>query len=137
MRNKLNTLGDKKISYDLSISDLMVAVSCIFLLFLTIVIIELNRQNAKYEEKNGKAGEYIDMQKELKKALEEEFRDDFREDKWDAYISDDLTIHFRDEQIMFAPNSTEVTDGFKSILDDFFPRLINVLADKEFSDNIL
>ena len=137
MRNRINRSEKSGTSYDLSISDLMAALSCVFLLFLAITIIELNHQKAKYEEKNGKAGEYIDMQKDLRKALENEFYNDFKSDKWNAYISDDLTIHFRDEQIMFAPNSTEVTEEFKNILDDFFPRLINQLSNEKFRDNIL
>lgn len=137
MRNRINKAKKAETSYDLSISDLMAALSCVFLLFLAITIIELNHQKAKYEEKNGRAGEYIDMQKDLKIALEKEFQNDFKPDRWNAYISDDLTIHFRDEEIMFAPNSTELTEKFKTILDDFFPRLINQIADEKFRDNIL
>ncbi len=137
MRNRINKTDKTGTSYDLSISDLMASLSCVFLLFLAITIVQLNNQKAKYEEKNGKAGEYIDMQKDLKKALEEEFFSDFKSDKWNAYISDDLTIHFRDEQIMFAPNSTEVKVEFKSILDEFFPRLINQLGKEKFRNNIL
>lgn len=137
MRNRINKAENTGTSYDLSISDLMAALSCVFLLFLAITIIELNHQKAKYEEKNGRAGEYIDMQKDLKIALEKEFQREFKSDMWNAYISDDLTIHFRDEQIMFAPNSTELTEKFKSILNDFFPRLINQLGNERFRENIL
>lgn len=135
MRNRINKSEKTGTSYDLSISDLMAALSCVFLLFLAITVIELNHQKAKYEEKNGKAGEYINMQKELKEALEDEFKDDF--DKWNAYISDDLTIHFRDINVLFEPNDDIVRDNLKMILDSLFPRLVYIICSDKFRDDIL
>lgn len=156
MRNRINKAEKTGTSYDLSISDLMAAISCVLILLLAIVALdlnfqkkkyeesntvidrltsELNEQKLKYEEKNGKAGEYINMQKDLKEALETEFRSDF--EKWDAYISDDLTIHFRDINVLFEKNDDTVRQNLKVILDSLFPRLIKIIMADKFRDEIV
>ena len=135
MRNRLVKKTNSSSSFDLSISDLMAALCCIFLLFLAITSIELTNQKKKYEVKNGRAGEYIMKQKELKKALDAEFEDDF--EKWNAYISDDLTIHFRDINVLFEPNDDMVRENLKVILDSLFPRLIEIISNDRFRDDIL
>ncbi len=135
MRNRIIKKNASSSSYDLSISDLMTALCCIFLLFLAVTTVELNKQKQVYQIKNGRAGEYVSMQNDLLEALREEFKDDFP--KWKAYISDDLTIHFQDIEVMFVKNTSEITDKFKLILTDFFPRLIAVVSRDEFKDNIL
>ena len=40
-----------------------------------------------------------------------------------------LTISFREPKIQFATGSSEVKNQFKDILDDFYPRYLNVLWD--------
>lgn len=129
-------------NYDLSISDLMSALCGIFLLFIAVStmnlqkqISDLQKEKAEYTAKNSLAEKYSEMQKNLHDDIEKEFKNEFK--KWNAYISDDLTIHFNDINILFAPDSPELKDGFKIILNSFFPRLINVLAKKEYVDEIL
>ena len=129
-------------NYDLSISDLMSALCGIFLLFIAVStmnlqkqISDLQKEKAEYTAKNSLAEKYSEMQKNLHDDIENEFKKEFK--KWNAYISDDLTIHFNDINILFAPDSSELKDGFKVILNTFFPRLINVLAKKEYVDEIL
>ena len=142
MRSKLYKPQAESGNYDLSISDLMSALCCIFLLVLSVFILQLNKQKAKYEQekaeytaKNSLAEKYSEMQKNLHDDIENEFKEEFK--TWNAYISDDLTIHFNDIRILFAPDRPELKDDFKTILNSFFPRLINVLAKEEYVDEIL
>ena len=135
MRNHLMKKASSADSFDLSISDLMAALCCVFLLFLAISSIEMTKQKERYEIKNGRAGEYIMKQRELKEVLSAEFKEDF--ERWNAYITDDLTIHFRDINVLFEPNDDVVRQKLKVILDSLFPRLIDIISDDRFRDDIL
>lgn len=80
-RIKTETQGG---SYDLSISDLMAALCCIFLMSLGVTILRLNNQKAEFEkqideysEQNKTVENYRNMQKKLYDALKTEFQKDF------------------------------------------------------------
>ncbi|MCR5125138.1 MAG: hypothetical protein K6B43_08100 [Treponema sp.] len=132
MRSRIHKITNTSVSYDLSISDLMSALCCIFLLFLSVTVLEFNTKKNEYEVTTG---QYRDMQKELKREIDKEFDEDFK--KWNAYVSDDLTIHFQDQSLMFKDFDDELTQNFKDILTDLFPRLILILSNERFYEKIL
>lgn len=121
-------------SYDLSISDLMSALCCVFLLFLCVVSIQLNRQRAEYAKKNALAEQYAAMQASLYDSFNAEFTD---LDKWNVDITPDLTFHFRDADVLFGKDSANLTAGFRKLLRDFFPRMVDVIMQDEYRDAIL
>lgn len=71
---------------------------------------------------------------DLYTALNNEFAPDF--DKWDAELDKDtLTFRFKNPSLMFARGSSQISENYKEILDDFFPRYINIL--KDYSSEII
>lgn len=124
-------------SYDLSISDLMAALCCIFILFLIFVIHRLNEEKKEFEIKNGVATEFRLKQKDLYDAIYKEFRDDL--EKWEAEIElekGNILVKFTKDSMMFEPEKAELKDGFKVVLDDFFPRLVTILEDPKYKGDI-
>lgn len=121
-------------SYDLSISDLMAALCCIFLVFLSKTVLQLNLQKAEYAAKNEVAEDYRNMQSSLYQNLFDEFETDFK--KWNLTLTPDLTFHFKDDDALFKKDSAELQLQFEKILDDFFPRLIKVISNENYADKI-
>ena len=135
MRTRRLKISELAASYDLSISDLMAALCCIFLLFLAVTIIRLNQQKAEYTAKNGVAESYRSMQTSLYADLQNEFKDDL--EKWNAYITPDLTIHFKNSETLFEADKYDLKPTFEHILDDLFPRLSKILTKDDYVDEIL
>jgi len=71
---------------------------------------------------------------ELYDVLNKEFKKDFI--KWNAQLDEDtLTFRFKDPAMMFTRGSTKINEKYKEILDEFFPKYINIL--KNYSDEIV
>lgn len=135
MRTRKNSTDENTASYDLSISDLMAALCGIFVLILIAVIYQLNQSQQEYATKNAKAAEYYTMQNELYLDLTNEFKEDL--DVWNAEIDKEtLTIRFKDSNVLFEPNKADLKPGFEKILSSFFPRLIQVLQNESYLDEI-
>ena len=62
---------------------------------------------------------YSDLRVQLYEDLKSEFKDDIG--KWHASITPDLAIHFQEPDVQFDTGQAVVKDGFKAILDSFFP----------------
>ncbi|OJF77350.1 MAG: hypothetical protein BKP49_02485 [Treponema sp. CETP13] len=134
MRTRKTFSEKENSSFDLSISDLMAALCGIFALIMIVVIVQLNLSKSEYVSKNKKAEEYYSMQNNLYKELTEEFKDDL--EKWNAEITPDLTIRFTDSEVLFEPDKAILKNSFKTILSNFFPRLITVLKQDDYKNEI-
>ena len=107
----------------ISIADMMAG---LMVVFLFIAIINLKSQYDKIKT-------FEILQDNIYNKLYEEFKDDL--EKWTAEIDKDtLTVSFREPRIQFDTGSSVVKDKFKLILNDFFPRYLDVLY--EFYQNI-
>lgn len=138
MRTRRVKVNFSSSSYSLSISDLMSALCCIFLLFLAITVYKLNQQKREYQQKNELATQYKNKQEDLYKALEKEFSIDLN--RWGADISNvdgAIRIRFTDDSFMFAGGSEILTPEFETVLSDFFGRLIKVIGQDYFCNDIL
>lgn len=119
--------SDEPTNYDLSISDLMAALLLIFILLLSTQLLQIKQQAEGYKNK----------QKELVDILKKEFSTDLK--KWHAEIDEhNITIRFIEPEIKpaeikseiivgFKPESAILTNDFKHILSDFFPRYVQVI----------
>lgn len=134
MRTRKQYTDRETSNFDLSISDLMSALCGIFALVMICVVFQLNTTKAEYNSKNKKAEEYYSKQRELYEDLSEEFKDDLN--KWNAEITKDLTIRFKDSNVLFEPWKANLRPTFKNVLDDFFPRLIVLLENSEYKNEI-
>lgn len=118
--------------YWASISDLMSGLMMIFLL----IAIAYMHNIAQGQQKIKKiAVTYHEAQVALYEKLNEEFKLDLP--KWQAVIDrETLSIQFFEPDILFQTGKADVTPKFKEILDDFFPRYLNIIFSEEFKDTI-
>jgi len=116
----------------ISISDLMAG---LMMIFLFIAISYMNNLQLRAKQIRNIAVAYQEMRDNLYEDLYEEFKDDLP--KWKAEIeSTTLTVRFNEPEVLFPVNSPIVTDRFKDILDDFFPRYLGILSCSKYRDSI-
>jgi outer membrane protein OmpA-like peptidoglycan-associated protein len=117
--------------FDLSISDLMSALLMIFVLLLIGTMLKLQEE---FESKSNVAERYQELQVDLYNDLYIEFENDLY--IWKAEIDSTLTIRFKEPEVLFDAGRSELSWAFLKILDDFFPRYINVLQRDKYIDHI-
>ncbi|KZN67517.1 OmpA family protein [Pseudoalteromonas luteoviolacea] len=114
----------------LSISDLMAGLMMVFL-FIAIVFM---RHTMKENEKiKSVAVAYQENQVAIYDSLMKEFEKDL--EKWGAEIDKEtLAFNFQSPDVLFDGGEIDIKPRFARILDDFFPRYLNVL--KPFRSSI-
>ena len=106
-----------------SVSDLMAGLMVIFL-FVAITYIRpvVETQNRIRDI----VVAWKDSEVEIRDALQREFRNDLP--RWHAELdSKTLSIRFKAPDVLFDAGTASLQPEFRSILDDFFPRYLNVL----------
>lgn len=114
----------------LPVSDLMAGLMMVFM-FVAIAFM----RNAWIEKEHVRevAVAYQENQVALYRALQEEFENDL--EAWEAEIDEaTLSFTFQSPDVLFSTGSTGLQERFKDILEDFFPRYLDVLM--KFSDSI-
>lgn len=111
----------------MGVSDLMAGLMMVFLFisvtFMRYVLIEKDRIQEI-------AVTYQNTQVAIYEQLVEEFEDDL--EQWEAEINKDtLSFEFKSPEVLFAVNEIEIQPRFQEILDDFFPRYLDVLDNFE------
>ena len=115
-----------------SISDLMAG---LMLMFMFIAIIYMLHANEERRRMKLVAITYRELQKSLYDDLLEEFKNDLG--RWDAQIiKSTLTVRFKEPEVLFSQGSSEVSQRFKAILRDFFPRYMAVLYNDKYRNSI-
>jgi len=118
--------------FALSIGDLMAALLLIFVLLLTTTLLMLQEE---FEKKSDVAERYTAVKENLYKQLLIEFKDDLK--KWNAELDPkELSMRFKEPKVLFEYDKYTLREGFKDIIDNFFPRYIKVLTMSEFKDAI-
>ena len=97
------------------VSDLMAALMLIFM-FIAIMYID-----TVVSEKS----ESRDECAKIHGLLESEFRSDFFD--WNVELLEDLTIRFRNPEILFEAGKADIRPKFEEILRDFFPRYMGAI----------
>lgn len=116
----------------MSISDLM---SVLMMIFLFISIVYIRSVNLEKNKITSIARTYETTQVEITNDLKKEFTKNLQ--IWNAvFDSLALSIRFENPEILFKVGSAELNDHFKSILDSFFPRFIQILTDPKYKDDI-
>jgi len=120
------------------LSDLMTGLMMIFMLVAIVFMIQVKRDEAKIVDTQKKVKDiallYTDLRGQLYQELASEFKNDFG--KWRASIKPDLSIRFEEPSVQFDTGASLVKDGFKSILDSFFPRYVKILRSPKYSEAI-
>ena len=116
----------------ISISDMMAGLMVIFLFIAISYMLHVRADKEKIEQI---AVTYEKLQSDLYTDLEEEFKNDLN--KWNAVLNKQtLSIRFKEPEVLFESGSAEVRAPFKKILDDFFPRYIQILRRSKYIDDI-
>lgn len=107
----------------ISVSDLMSSLMMVFL-FISIALM----RHALIERNKIKevAVAYQNNQVALYDALQQEFKLDLK--RWNAEIDrDTLSFEFKSPDILFSNGSANINPQFRNVLNDFFPRYMQVL----------
>ncbi|RKU22695.1 cell envelope biogenesis protein OmpA [Candidatus Poribacteria bacterium] len=126
-----------------SISDVMAGLMVIFLFIAISYMVNANRETERFkretEELNRlkeEVASLIDVYRNSQRAVSEEFQREFGDDMetWTGSLfPETLSIRFKKP---FAQGKAEVPNSFKSVLQDFFPRYIEILTKSEYIDKI-
>lgn len=113
--------------YWIALSDVMTALMLLFLLISVVYMIKVE-DSVKIPK----------IFKETSQGLSDRLNKEFQKDlhAWGAVIDKDLTIRFSQPDILFTTGSAQLSQKFKSILDDFFPRYLKIMMEDEFINNI-
>lgn len=107
----------------LTVSDLMAGLMMVFLFIAIVFMMNTQKENDKIKDV---AVAYQQNQVAIYEALQTEFKDDLN--KWGANIDKEtLAFSFQSPDVLFANNETTLSEAYKNILNDFFPRYIDVL----------
>ena len=114
------------------LSDLMTGLMVLFLLIAVTYMARVESDASRIREV---AVAYTETRDALYEDLLAEFKDDLP--KWKADLNRaDLSIRFKDPDILFANGSSELKPEFQQILRDFFPRYERILASPKYRDSI-
>lgn len=136
--SKSKTLSDDN-PFSLSLGDLMAGLLLIFILLLSFVMLNLAEETSRIDEIQEEMlyifTEYVKKHANLYKDLNSEFENDLP--KWNAELDKKkLSVRFKEPRVLFEQGEAEVKFAFKEILDDFFPRYINILLRSDYIDDI-
>ena len=111
----------------MSVSDLMTGLMIIFL-FIAIAYMRQGQENQTV------LTDYVETRNKLHDKLQSEFKD--RPEDWQLVIGKDLSMKFNNPEVLFATGSAELTPKFKSILDEFLPKYIDILINDSLCTRI-
>lgn len=116
----------------IAVSDLMGGLMMVFLLISVIYMVQLEVESRKIKDV---AILYDHLRTQLYNDLEEEFREDLP--RWGAELNRDLSLRFYDTDVLFAHGDDAIKPAFKDILDDFFPRYVDIIASDKYRNDII
>lgn len=98
------------------VSDLMALLMLIFVFIAVIFVRTVVNQEKVFQEECD----------EIYRVLDVEFRDDFS--NWQVELLKDLTIRFKNPEVLFLSGSDEIRPNFQKILSAFFPRYMQAVV---------
>jgi len=111
-------------SHWLSVADLMAGLMMVFLFVAIALMMDAFIERDKIKQV---AVAYQENQMAIYEALHEEFKGDL--ERWNAEIDEDtLTVTFKSPKVLFKTGEINLSDKYKLLLFDFFPRYMDVLA---------
>lgn len=112
----------------ITLSDMMTWLMLVFLLISILFIAEVKKNE---ENKKRILVEYNNVKSELYKDLKKAFEE--KESEWNMTIQDNLTVKFNNDDVLFLPNNTNLTNWFKIILDDFIPKYLDIITNNKYN----
>ncbi len=115
----------------LSISDMMSGLMLIFMFISMSYMLQVESDKDKMKEI---AVAYNKDKKELNRDLNKIFEKDLK--RWNAEITKDNIVRFNAPEVLFATGKSNLSSEFQSILDQFFPKYIDLLSSKKYKNTI-
>lgn len=112
----------------MSVSDLMTGLMIIFLFVAVAYMIQVKDSESVLRE-------YIETKQHLHQKLVNEFKGDTAE--WKMVVGRDLSMKFKEPEVLFAQGSGEIKPKFMQILDEFIPRYLDILLTDTFKNRII
>lgn len=125
--------------FSLSLGDLMAGLLLIFILVLSFTMLDL-MEKEKRDDKLQQVllkifTDYADLRGDLYIALETEFEEDLQ--RWNAVLDNQtLSLRFKEPEVLFEQGKADVRSDFKEMLDDFFPRYVQILKQPKYVEAI-
>ncbi len=113
------------------LSDLMTGLMMFFMLLAVSYMLKVEADARKVRQI---AVLYDQLRTDLYNDLEAEFKGDL--DRWGAELDRDLTVRFKEPDVLFDTGSSAIKPRFRRILDDFFPRYVAILRSDKYRDSI-
>lgn len=110
------------------LSDLMTGLMMVFMLIAASFMLRVEQTTTLVVK------EYQETKNDLERALQKEFAQNLKQ--WNAEILGDMTIRFKDPNVLFDTGSSVVKQEFKGILKDFMPRYIALITSAKYKDSI-
>lgn len=114
-----------------SVSDLMAGLMMVFLLVAIVFMVDAEIERNKVRDV---AVLYDRLRTQLYQDLQAEFAPDL--ERWGAEINPDLSIRFNREELTFGRGESDLRPEFQSILAEFFPRYLRIIASSQYQDDI-
>lgn len=106
------------------LSDLMAALMLIFMFIAILFVRTIVQAEETYKAECDK----------ILTSFKTEFESDFR--RWDVDLLSDLTIRFRNPDILFESGRADVHPHFQAILESFFPRYLSITKHSAQTDEV-
>jgi outer membrane protein OmpA-like peptidoglycan-associated protein len=111
----------------MSVSDLMTGLMIIFLFVAVAYMIQV-------QDNQSVLTDYVETKQHLHERLVNEFKGDTA--KWKMVVGKDLSMKFKEPEVLFALGSGDIQPRFTNILDEFIPRYLNILLTDSLKDRI-
>lgn len=118
----------------MSVSDLMTGLMVIFLFIAIAYMKQVNKYLEELKENQTVLTEYVENRNKLHDKLNSEFKNAPKE--WQLVIGKDLSMKFENPEVLFASGSSSLTSQFKSIIDEFVPKYIDILINDTLRNSI-
>lgn len=110
---------------------MMAGLMMVFLFIAVLFMNEIQKEKIAIKEI---AESYHNIKQKLHDDLMREFKDDMK--KWDAEILPDNTIRFKSPDVLFVTGKAQIRPFFQSVINDFFPRYLNILTNETYRNKI-
>lgn len=111
----------------MSVSDLMTGLMIIFLFVAVAYMI-------KVQDSQSVLDDYVETKQKLHERLVNEFKGDTA--RWKMVVGKDLSMKFKEPEVLFAQGSGEIKPKFMEILNEFIPKYLHILLTDSLRDRI-
>ena len=115
-------------SHWIPLSDLMTGLMMMFMLIAIVFMMRVEQTTTLVVQ------ELEQTKQELLQALQAEFANDLS--RWQAEILPDMTIRFKNPEVMFGTGEYDLKQPAKDILTEFIPKYMKVITSEKFYPSI-